>query len=75
MIIDRRLKGMHCSQLSEKGDAAETLRVIKPPRGLNFKPVTQALLAWFYMPLFSVFACDKVDPKYPFTTFMGGKWK
>ena len=43
MIIDRRLKGKRCSQLLEKGDAAETLRVIRPPRGLNSEPVTQAL--------------------------------
>ncbi len=43
MIIDQPLQGKRCTQLLKRGYAAETLRVIRPPRGLNFKPVSQTL--------------------------------
>ncbi len=46
--MGRPLQGKDCIELSGKSYAAETLRVIRPPRGLNFKLVTQALQIFVY---------------------------
>ncbi len=40
MIIDQPLQGKRSIQLLRKHYATETLRVIRSPRGLYFKPVT-----------------------------------
>ncbi len=44
MIMGRRLQGKRCTQLLRKGDAAETLRVIRPAPGRNFARVSNELL-------------------------------